>query len=82
MVAHKLEVLKRHCDDVDRDFAEIERTMIYAGDPLADVDAFLTAMAEYAAVGIELVTMVPVGDDPVAWTTRMCDDVLPRLGEI
>jgi len=22
---------------------------------------------------------VPRGDDPVAWTTRVCEDVLPRM---
>ncbi|MCW2793402.1 MAG: luciferase family protein [Nocardioides sp.] len=82
VVAHKLEVLERHCADVGRDAAEIEKTMIFAGDPLADVDGFLRQMTEYAAVGIELVTMMPAGDDPVAWTTRVCEDVLPRLGEI
>lgn len=82
VVAHKLKVLQRHCDDVGRDNAEIEKTMLAATDPLADVDAFLTRMAEYAAVGIELVTLVPAGDDPVAWTTQVCEDVLPRLGDV
>jgi F420-dependent oxidoreductase-like protein len=79
VVAHKLDVLARHCDDVGRDLAEIDKTMIYAGDPLEDVDAFLVEMAEYAAVGIGLITVVPAGDDPVAWTHRLCDEVLPRL---
>jgi F420-dependent oxidoreductase-like protein len=82
VVTHKLEVLERHCADAGRDVAAIEKTMIYAGDPLEDVDGFLRQMTEYAAVGIELVTMMPIGDDPVAWTTRVCEDVLPRLGEI
>lgn len=82
VVAHKLKVLQRHCDDVGRDNAEIEKTMLAATDPLADVDAFLTRMAEYAAVGIELVSLVPAGDDPVAWTTQVCEDVLPRLGDV
>jgi alkanesulfonate monooxygenase SsuD/methylene tetrahydromethanopterin reductase-like flavin-dependent oxidoreductase (luciferase family) len=27
-LAHKLEVLKRHCDDVGRDYAEIEKTSL------------------------------------------------------
>lgn len=63
-------------------FERLEDTMIYAGDPVEDVDGFLVRMAEFAAVGIELVTMVPAGDDPVAWTTRACEDVLPRLAGI
>ncbi len=49
---------------------------------LEDVDEFLTRMTECAAVGIELVTIVPAGTDPVAWTTRVGEDVLPRLDGI
>ena len=49
------------------------------GRPVSDRDRFLSAMERYAAVGISLVTLVPQGDDPVAWTSRLCEDVLPRL---
>jgi F420-dependent oxidoreductase-like protein len=82
VVAHKLDVLARHCEETGRDIAEIQKTVIFGGNPLDDTDGFLTLMTEYAAVGIELVTAVPAGDDPVGWTTQMCQDVLPRLGEI
>jgi F420-dependent oxidoreductase-like protein len=82
VLAHKLDVLARHCDDVGRDGSEIERTMIFPGDPLADVDGFLRVMQAYADLGIGLVTVTPAGDDPVAWTTRVCDEVLPRLADL
>jgi F420-dependent oxidoreductase-like protein len=82
VVGHKLDVLRRHCDDLGRDYDTIEKTMIAMGDPLADTDAFLASMAEYAALGIELVTLVPGGDDPVAWTTEACERVLPRLADV
>lgn len=81
-VAHKLEVLRRHCDDVGRDYDSIEKTMIGSVDPLADVDGFLIDMERYAALGISLVTLVPAGDDPVAWATGVCEKVLPRLAEL
>jgi F420-dependent oxidoreductase-like protein len=81
-VRHKLDVLRRHCDDVGRNYDEIDKTMIATGDPAADPDAFLAEMAEYAALGISLVTLTPPTDDPVAWTTQVCEDVVPRLAEV
>ena len=83
VVRHKLEVLRGHCDAVGTDYDAIEKTMITMGtDPVTDTDAFLSSMAEYAALGISLVTLVPPTDDPVGWTTSVCEDVLPRLATI
>ena len=79
VVAHKLDVLRGHCDAVGRDYDSIRKTMIAMADPVADPDGFLRSMEEYAALGISLVTLVPQGDDPVAWTTELCESVLPRL---
>ena len=83
-IRHKLEVLRGHCDAVGTDYDAIERTMIVSGgaDPVTDTDAFLREMAAYAALGIELVTMSPPTDDPVGWTTSICQRVLPRLAEL
>ena len=82
VVAHKLDVLRRHCDDVGRDYDSIEKSMIMLADPIGDRDGFLASMGEYAALGITLVTMVPLAEDPVAWTTEVCDVVLPRMREL
>ena len=82
VVAHKLDVLRRHCDDAGRDYDEIEKTVIAMGDPAGDPEGFLRDMAAYAALGVTLVATSPAGDDPVAWTTTVCDDVLPRLAEL
>ena len=81
-VAHKLEVLDRHCADVGRDPAEIERTINRGGDPLNDPDGFLAAMERYARLGITRVGFGPVGPDPAGEVARVCETVLPRLKEI
>jgi F420-dependent oxidoreductase-like protein len=82
-VRHKLDVLRRHCDDVGRDYDEIEKTMLNGGtDPAADPDGFLREMAEYAGLGMTLVNLMPPGDDPVGWTARVCEKVVPRLAEV
>jgi len=78
-VRHKLDVLRGHCEDAGRDPDEIEKTMIVRGDPTEDVDGFLAEMAPYAALGISMITLSPPTDDPVAWTSDMCERVVPRL---
>lgn len=53
---HKLEVLKRHCDDVGRDYAEIEKTVMGPMDIGADgekVDEFVETLRGYADLGIQ-----------------------------
>jgi F420-dependent oxidoreductase-like protein len=81
-VAHKLDVLTRHCDAEGRDPATIEKTMLMMVDPLNDVDGFVASMAELATLGIELVALMPLVPDPVAWVTDIGERVVPRLAEL
>jgi F420-dependent oxidoreductase-like protein len=78
-VAHKLEVLGRHCEAEGRDPATIRKTIISSMDPLDDVGAFLASMNDYAKLGIELVEVTPVGPDPVAWVSHIGEQVVPAL---
>ena len=48
VIAHKFEVLKGHCETEGRDYGEIEKTIIWGGNPLDDVDGFLAEMEELA----------------------------------
>ena len=79
-VAHKLEVLDRHCEDVGRDPAKISRTIITAADPFAV--EFLGDMKGYAALGIDQVFLSPQGDDPAGWVIEVCDQLLPKLADL
>jgi len=81
-VAHKLEVLDRHCEDAGRDPSAIRRTMLTMVDPLVDTDAFLRSMESYAALGIDLVEITPLVEDPVAWAARLGDRVVPGLAQL
>jgi F420-dependent oxidoreductase-like protein len=81
-VAHKLEVLERHCVDEDRDPADIQRTILAMVDPMTDVDGFLSSMETYAALGVDLVEVMPLVEDPVAWAGRLGEQVVPRLAEL
>lgn len=81
-VRRKLEVLRGHCADVGRRYDDVRKTVIMHADPLDDRDAFVTEMSAYADLGISLVVLSPQGDDPVAWTERVCEEVLPRLADL
>lgn len=81
-VRHKLDVLSGHCERLGTDYDAIEKTIITRGDPTQDADAFLRDMEAYAALGVTLVCLSPPTEDPVAWTSAMCADVVPRLGEV
>lgn len=81
-IARRLGVLDRHCADVGRDPAEVQRTALVGEDPFADLDAFLRRMEAYAAHGIEQVWVMPSAVDPVGHVSRLCVEVLPRLREI
>jgi alkanesulfonate monooxygenase SsuD/methylene tetrahydromethanopterin reductase-like flavin-dependent oxidoreductase (luciferase family) len=78
-VEHKLGVLAGHCADLGRDPAQIEKTLLVGGDPLADVDAFVASMADYAALGIEAVSISGPGPDCAEWVRRLGEDVVPQL---
>ncbi len=82
-VQHKLDVLAGHCEAVDRDPSEIQATVLAVrDDPFNDPDAFVTAMEGYARLGVDLVEVMPNGQDPVGMIRTVCEKVVPRLAEI
>lgn len=83
-VAHKLEVLRRHCDDVGRNPDDIAKTILYVGDALSsgDTGRFVTEMADYAKLGISTVVVMPLDNEPVAFVERMGAEVIPRLADL
>ncbi len=83
-VAHKLEVLRRHCDDIGRNAKDIDKTILYVGDALrnGDVDSFLSEMSEYAKLGISTVVVMPLDRDPVAFIDSVGTQVIPRLADL
>jgi F420-dependent oxidoreductase-like protein len=85
VVAHKLEVLKGHCETEGRDYDEIEKTIIYGNvNPAEEPDVFLGEMEEMAKLGIDKVWVSnnKVGDDPAAWADEVCAQTVTRLAEL
>jgi len=82
-VAHKLDVLRSHCDDEGRDYDRIIKTVLAVRPALADVDAFVAAAGEYAALGVTEMEVMPIpGTSPVEFTEQFAERVLPRLAEV
>jgi len=82
-IAHKLDVLRRHCDDVGRDFADIEVTAMYREiAPGATTDDVVRGAEELAAVGVDSVVTGAVGDDPGRWLEETFGPALDRIRAI
>ncbi len=81
-IAHKLEVLRRHCDDAGRDFAGIEVTGFMNVPDGSDPDTILGEAETLAAVGVQSVMTRSVGPTPAAWLEEQWAPVMERLAAI
>jgi len=82
-VAQKLDVLRRHCDDLGRDPNEIEVTAMYRdlpADPITD-DVVRGAEA-FAAIGVSTLVTSAVGDDPGGWLESTFGPAIDRIAAI
>jgi F420-dependent oxidoreductase-like protein len=82
-IAHKLEVLRGHCDRLGTDYDAIEKTVQGgAMNPVEDPDAFLRDAQTYADLGVEHIHFRAYGPDMADFVRRFGDTVAPRLTEI
>jgi F420-dependent oxidoreductase-like protein len=80
-VARKLEVLREHCAAEGRDYASVEKTVLATRPALADVDGFMADAAEYAALGVTEVQVMP-DRHPVEFAEQVAEQVAPRLSAL
>src|SRR5436305_5737110 len=82
-VAHKLDVLRRHCDAVGRDPNEIEVTAMYRDFPAdATVDDIVRGAEAFANVGVSTLVTSAVGDDPASALESTFGPVMDRISAI
>ncbi len=79
VVAGKLDVLRRHCDELGRDYDAIEKTANFNG-PITDT--FLDDIAPYAKLGIETMIVMPPGDRPAEYVEKTVAPLVPRVAEL
>jgi F420-dependent oxidoreductase-like protein len=81
-VAHKVEVLRRHCDEVGRDPADIEVTALIGVPDDAERDTIIREAEQLAAAGAETIVIRSTGTEPSRWLEETWGPVVPRLAEI
>ncbi|WP_145014066.1 LLM class F420-dependent oxidoreductase [Mycobacterium marseillense] len=85
-LAHKVDVLRGHCDAVGRDSGDIRKTSggLATTDPFENIDEYLKTAERFAALGVDMINVGPLpgNPDPVGFVRRLGDEVIPRLAEI
>jgi F420-dependent oxidoreductase-like protein len=79
-VRRQLEILARHCEDVGRDYAAIEKTLSTRLEPAESTDSFVHRSAASAKLGIEHLVVVTPGP----WTPEALDTLaraVPAVGQ-
>ena len=80
-LAHKLEVLRGHCEREGRSYEEIEKTALYTMPPSASADQTIDRCAALAEQGIDhVVFSQPDAHEPRV--VRVLAEVVERTGEI
>ncbi|ROP35829.1 LLM class F420-dependent oxidoreductase [Saccharothrix texasensis] len=81
-VPHKLDVLRRHCDELDRDYDAIRKTVVHLGALPEDADGCTKALAGYAELGVDTVMVLSPDGDQAEWVERVLAPVTGRLAEL
>ncbi len=81
-VAHKVDVLRRHCDDVGRDAREIEVTALIGVPEDADRDTILREVELLAAAGTQAIVVRSTGPEPSRWLEETWGPVVPSLAGV
>jgi F420-dependent oxidoreductase-like protein len=72
VMAHKISVLRRHCDDVGRDPGEIEvTTSLGLADDIDDPDELVRQAEVLAPLGVSTVMARPVGPEPTGYLEKV-----------
>ncbi|WP_425471139.1 hypothetical protein [Xylanimonas allomyrinae] len=81
---HKLDVLRAHCDDVGRDYAQIRVTTLTGSDRLVagDVDGFVEEARPFAALGVDTMILRPPATSLAAWVRDALAPAVERVAAL
>ena len=81
-VAQKLAVLRRHCEDVGRNYDDIEKTIIRRMDLGEGVDKIVRDLGAYAEIGVTHCLGHLVGVENIAPMEVVARDVMPQIANM
>ena len=81
-VAHKVGVLRGHCDAVGRDFEQIEVTALIGVGDDAGPDAIVEEAEKLRAAGAQAIVVRATGPAPSQWLEETWGPIVPRLTAI
>jgi F420-dependent oxidoreductase-like protein len=82
VVKHKVEVLHRHCAELDRDPGTIEVTALVGIADDATPDAILREAEAFSEVGVDAIVIRSAGPEPVQWLQETWAPVVRRLASV
>jgi F420-dependent oxidoreductase-like protein len=83
VIAHKISVLRQHCEDIGRDPAEIEVTSsLGLADEVNDPEEVVRQAEALARLGVDTVTARPVGSEPAAYLEKVWGPAVAKLASI
>lgn len=82
-IAHKIDVIRQHCDAVGRDPADIEVTASLMLEPdLRDPNEIVRQAEALASVGVDTVIARPIGPDPVGFLEEAWGPAVRELADV
>jgi alkanesulfonate monooxygenase len=84
-MARKLDVLKRHCEDVGRDYDEIERTalgQVYLGPGGVSVSDLIGLCRSLAGIGIQHFIFSMPNDHEITPIETIGREVIPEVADL
>jgi F420-dependent oxidoreductase-like protein len=79
IISHKLDVLRRHCDAVGRDFADIEVTTLVNVEDGTSSDDILATVESLSEIGVHTVVARSSHREPSKWLEDTWGRVIPEL---
>jgi F420-dependent oxidoreductase-like protein len=82
IVTHKIDVLRRHCDDLGRDVNEIEVTAMVGATADDTSDDVVRRAEAFAACGVSALMTGAVGAEPARFLETVCGPAMARLHDL